>query len=64
MNRMCVYDAAPRAVRAQAKRHGEGPLQKWFLSLDYEQQTAVLEGRPIPPSPKDEWSVFQMLLRK
>lgn len=53
VNRMQVFDEAPKYVRDRVNQMGEKPLQDWFGSLSVREQHRVLR---IPYTPMD--SIF------
>lgn len=55
LNRMRVYDAAPKRIRLKVHDEGDTPLLKWWNNLQEHQQVAILDGRPCPKrKPKEE----------
>jgi hypothetical protein len=44
VNRMRVFDAAPKRVRDATNAKGEAFLERWWNGLDYQQRKRILAG--------------------
>jgi hypothetical protein len=70
LNRMLVFDAAPRGVQRKAQEKGEAPLHTWWNGLDQDQREAILDGRPWRRSqlkrkaPETAYEVFHRLIQR
>jgi hypothetical protein len=53
INRMRVFDAAPKHLRDKANEISDAALTSWFDGLQEQQQRAVLNGKPLPDRTPD-----------